>query len=58
MSKSISSINSIIDLRFIQSFKGNQYFDRESARKDPNEISKHIIAFSNANGGILLTMFF
>lgn len=32
----------------------NQYFDRESARKDEKETVKHISAFANALGGKLV----
>lgn len=34
--------------------KENQYFDRKSARKDADEIAKHIIAFANFAGGKLV----
>ena len=34
--------------------KENPYFDRKSARKDTNEIAKHIIAFANFAGGKLV----
>jgi ATP-dependent DNA helicase RecG len=34
--------------------KESRYFDRKSARKDANEISKHISAFANASGGKLV----
>lgn len=30
------------------------YFDRKSARKDPDEIAKHLMAFANAAGGKLV----
>lgn len=53
MIKSISEINPAITLKYIQTSKENQYFDRKSARKEPKEIVKHIIAFANANGGVL-----
>lgn len=33
--------------------KENQYFDRKSARIKPNDIARHLVAFANANGGIL-----
>ena len=33
--------------------KENQYFDRKSARIKPNDIARHLVAFSNANGGVL-----
>lgn len=31
----------------------NQYFDRKSARIKPSDIVRHLVAFANANGGIL-----
>ena len=31
----------------------NQYFDRKSARIKPADILRHIVAFANANGGVL-----
>lgn len=31
-----------------------QYFDRKSARIKPADIAKHLIAFANANGGVLV----
>lgn len=54
MDKFISADNLILPLKYIQCEKENQYFDRKSARKNPKEISKHLIAFANANGGILV----
>jgi len=30
-----------------------QYFDRKSARIKPSDIAKHLVAFANANGGVL-----
>lgn len=32
----------------------NQYFDRKSARIKPADIVRHLIAFANANGGVLV----
>ena len=32
----------------------NQYFDRKSARIKPVDILRHIVAFANANGGVLV----
>lgn len=54
MDKFISADNSILPLKYIQYEKENQYLDRKSARKNPKEISRHIIAFANANGGLLV----
>ena len=33
--------------------KEGLYYDRKSARIKPDDIVKHVIAFANANGGIL-----
>lgn len=38
----------------LQKSRENQYFDRKSAKIAPKEVCKHIIAFANANGGILV----
>lgn len=32
----------------------NQFFDRKSAKKKPEEIVKHLVGFANASGGILV----
>ena len=32
----------------------SQYLDRKSARKKPQELLKHLIAFANADGGQLI----
>lgn len=42
------------DPKRFSSEKENQYFDRKSARKDANDISRHISAFANASGGKLV----
>ncbi|QIW14956.1 ATP-dependent DNA helicase RecG [Pasteurellaceae bacterium RH1A] len=34
--------------------KENQFFDRKSARIKPRDILKHLVAFANANGGVLV----
>lgn len=34
--------------------KENQYFDRKSARKNPKDIIRHLVAFANAEGGELV----
>ena len=39
--------------RFSEEREG-QYFDRKSARKDADSVSKHISAFANASGGKLV----
>ena len=42
-----------ISIEYICHNQENQYFDRKSARIKPSDIAKHIVAFANANGGIL-----
>lgn len=42
------------DPHVFSTVKENPYFDRKSARKDTNEIAKHIIAFANFAGGKLV----
>ena len=42
------------DPLWFSSAKEGQYFDRKSARKDVNEIARHICAFANASGGKLV----
>jgi len=54
VNESISNINPILTIDYIQNHKENQYFDRKSSRKEPKEISKHLIAFANASGGVLV----
>lgn len=39
--------------RFSEAQEG-QYFERKSARKDADEIARHICAFANAAGGKLV----
>ena len=41
-------------LAFFCSEPENQYFDRKSARIKPLDILKHLVAFSNAEGGQLI----
>lgn len=42
------------DIEYIRNLKENQYFDKKSARIKPQDILKHIVAFSNADGGKLV----
>lgn len=39
--------------KYLVESEENQYFDRKSARIKPSDIVKHIVAFANANGGVL-----
>lgn len=42
------------DITTLSSIKENHYFDRKSARIDPDELVRHIAAFANAAGGKLV----
>ena len=41
-------------LEYVQNAKENLYFDRKSARIEPKDIIRHVVAFANANGGKLV----
>jgi len=41
-------------IEYFQSAKENQFFDRKSAKVEPKDIIRHIVAFANANGGTLV----
>lgn len=41
-------------LEYVQNEKENLYFDRKSARIEPKDIIRHVVAFANANGGKLV----
>ena len=43
----------IITDQYLCTENEGQYFDRKSARIKPSDIAKHLIAFANANGGVL-----
>ncbi len=43
----------VITDEYLTTTKEGQYFDRKSARLKPSDIARHLIAFSNANGGVL-----
>ena len=42
------------ELSYYQFTPESQYLDRKSARKKPQELLKHLIAFANADGGQLV----
>lgn len=42
-----------ISNEYLVKSKENQYFDRKSAKIKPSDIIRHLVAFANANGGIL-----
>lgn len=46
--------NALNKLSFYCSENENQFFDRKSARIKPLDILKHLVAFSNAEGGQLV----
>lgn len=54
MRNSVSKINSKITIQFLKTEKENQYFDRKSARVDAKDVARHISAFANGSGGILV----
>lgn len=41
------------DINFLTTEKENQYFERKSARKEVKDMLQHIVAFANAEGGVL-----
>ena len=43
----------ILTLDYLTKEEEGQYLDRKSARIKPIDIAKHLVAFANANGGIL-----
>lgn len=44
----------IITLDYLTKTEEGQYIDRKSARIKPSDIARHLVAFANANGGILV----
>ena len=49
-----SSIDPTISIEKLQNSSEGQYLDRKSARLAPKELAKHISAFANAEGGIIV----
>lgn len=47
-------IPEIFTEEYLRTEPEGQYFDRKSARIKPADIAKHLIAFANANGGVLV----
>ncbi|NBK97827.1 MAG: ATP-binding protein [Erysipelotrichia bacterium] len=43
----------IVTLEYLTQMEEGQYLDRKSARIKPSDIAKHLVAFANANGGVL-----
>lgn len=44
----------VVTIDYLSNTEEGQYLDRKSARIKPTDITKHIVAFANANGGILV----
>ncbi len=44
----------IITLDYLTKTEEGQYIDRKSARIKPSDIARHLVAFANANGGVLV----
>lgn len=44
----------VMTLEYLQTADEGQYLDRKSARIKPSDIAKHIVAFANASGGVLI----
>ena len=42
-----------VSIDYLCNEREGQYLDRKSARIKPTEVARHLVAFSNANGGIL-----
>lgn len=44
----------VVTLEYLTQMEEGQYLDRKSARIKPTDIAKHLVAFANANGGVLV----
>lgn len=44
----------ILTLEYLSKEEEGQYLDRKSARIKPIDIARHLVAFANANGGVLV----
>lgn len=44
----------ILTLEYLSKGEEGQYLDRKSARIKPIDIARHLVAFANANGGVLV----
>lgn len=53
MDKDTLSNRPVLPIEYMQNNREGQYFDRKSARIDPKDIVRHLIAFANASGGVL-----
>lgn len=43
-----------LSLEYLTTEEEGQYLDRKSARIKPSDIARHLVAFANANGGVLI----
>lgn len=50
---SLSKYNTKLTAEFLSTHPEDQYFDRKSARIDKTRLAEIIVAFSNANGGVV-----
>lgn len=44
----------VITLDYLKNATEDQYLDRKSGRIKPSDIARHLVAFANANGGVLV----
>lgn len=44
----------VVTLEYLTKMEEGQYLDRKSAKIKPIDIARHLVAFANANGGILV----
>ncbi len=44
----------ILTVEYLTTEEEGQYLDRKSARIKPSDIARHLVAFANANGGVLV----
>ena len=49
-----SQYNRLLTLEYLQTENENKYFDRKSGKIKPSDLSKHISAFANADGGAIV----
>lgn len=49
-----SQYNRLLTLEYLQTENENKYFDRKSGKIKPSDLSKHISAFANADGGTIV----
>lgn len=52
--QTVSKLNPMLTLEYMQQEHENKYFDRKSGRIKPSDLSRHISAFANAGGGAII----